>query len=91
MITDCEIKEYASGIALIPQAEAVELANVAQSRGMENRALRQELAEAVAALRGICCATGDETEDEGLAIWMRADEIVALHDETPEPAEEAKP
>ena len=47
----------------------------------ENRQLRQELAEAVAALRGLCRATGDESEEEGLAIWMRADEVVALHDE----------
>ena len=47
----------------------------------ENRQLKQELAEAVAALRGLCRATGDESEEEGLAIWMRADEVVALHDE----------
>ena len=46
-----------------------------------NRQLEQELAEAVAALRALCRATGDESEEEGLAIWMRADEIVALHDE----------
>jgi hypothetical protein len=46
-----------------------------------NRQLEQELGEAVAALRALCRATGDESEDEGLAIWLRADEICALHDE----------
>jgi len=51
------------------------------SAAAENRQLRQELSEAVAALRALCRATGDESEDEGLAIWMRADEICALHDE----------
>lgn len=46
-----------------------------------NQQLKTELAEAVAALRALCKATGDESEEEGLAMWMRADEIVALHDE----------
>jgi len=74
MLADDEIKEYASGVALIPQVDAVDLASLAQI-------LRQELAEAVAALRALCRATGDESEEEGLAIWLRADEIVALHDD----------
>jgi uncharacterized protein YgfB (UPF0149 family) len=81
MITDCEIKEYASGIALVPQADAVELAARHLAAAAANRQLEQELGEAVAALRALCRATGDESEDEGLAIWLRADEICALHDE----------
>ena len=46
-----------------------------------NQQLKTELAEAVAALRALCKATGDKSEEEGLAMWMRADEICALHDE----------
>ncbi len=50
-------------------------------------ALRQreeELADALEALRGLCRATGEESYEEGLAIWMRADEVLALHDEDDE-------
>lgn len=48
-------------------------------------ALRQredELADALAALRALCRASGDESFDESQAMWAAADLVCALHDET---------
>ena len=81
MLTDDDIKDYASGKAHVPQDDAAALALMAGVRGQVIAILEAELAEAVAALRKLCSATGEEGMDAGDEMWMEADRIVALHDE----------
>ena len=72
-MTDEEIREYAT-VAHVPQSDAKNLACLVIQ-------IKEELSDALEALSGLCRPTGDETHEEGEAIWTRADQVLAWHDD----------
>ena len=81
MMTDEDVKRYASGKALVPQDAAVTMASMARGRGLVITLLEGDLDRAVSVLRSLIALNAEQPREvEGVA-WTQAKRIVARDDE----------